>query len=1470
MARRGFHSCCALLGGLLLLASPGAAKPGDAGDTLRDRIELLNRELARSALFSSGPSQFAALLDTRARLLVELMAADPAQVAGLALPPEVAAQAQRSLSGPAVESAGEWSGTLEAAVADDFEHGRSRTYWYLRTGSARLQLHFAAPPGQRAGAAVRVKGLALAGHVAVSAMAAVPRPADSGTPLQCSTIGPQNIAVLMLTMPSFPSLPPGYTAATLQEAFFGSPSDTTSTASLNGMWKEMSYAKTSAVGQVFGPFALSQDYTCDQSSAIQTAAIAAADATVDFSQFTHIALVFPVSYCGSYGGLDSVGCWTVQSPSKGALNSSVGWFPASPGSSPPSALFTHELGHGLGLNHSSTDDYGSVTLGPLNSPGALVEYGDPFAIMGMPYNSTGYPAGQYTGEHKSLILDWLALGDYVEVTSAGAFTLMPYESMANPRALRVLRDPVSSAWVWLEYRQPVGDIDSNLRYLSGTNVYGGALVHYEDPALDSPLHTYLLDFTPQAVPNNFNNAALVAGSFWFDPYSPLTLSVSNATPSGLSVSVSYDTPCAALQLSSTAFSAAAGSGSIAVSAPSSCSWTASTGASWIHLTGVTSGQGNGTVPFAVDANSAAAQRNGYIAVGRQSTPIVQTGSNGISVLSVTPSFGSGDTGQFTFQVLDENGYADVTEVWAAFEGGTGCSVQVSNYNQILLTGAGGSIPLGAPGQTLSNSNCSVSSTGSSYTGSNNLLQVTVQMSFFAAFAGAHRITGQAQNVAGTGLAGGTVPVGTWVVPAVQQPAVTISANAVGAPFTLDGGTPYQAPVTFYFPAASQHTIQWLSSVPGVTNARYIFQNWSDSSTANPRTFTIPSSNVTYTGNLSAQYLLTTSVSPALAGSIGVQPTSADGFYNSGQVVTLTPLPNLGYTFWYFGGDLTGSTFPQTVTMSAPHNVTATFYCAYSFPGSLPSEIGPGPMSGMMIWTAGAGCQTGAISNAAWLTLGTQTVANGYNVIPFSIPANTGASQSATVTFSGNYTGTFQLTQDAAGAARPNVVSLSPNSGAAATQVFTLQAYHASGYTHLAQVDFVASGTDSLTCTVLTTTGGSGALWLISDSGTTLGPLTLPGTGTLQNNECIVSAATSSISGSGKTLTVNLGIAFQPAFAGSRALFGQAYDSGNSVWGPYVPLGTWSVFNAPALSVAKTADSSTAGAGSTIGFTIAVSNSSAAGTGTATAVTLNDPLPAGTGINWSVSPAYTGPGTCAVTGAAGSQTLACSFGDMAAGASTSVHVTSATSASVCATYSNTATASATNSGSAASSATITVVCPDLTIAKSHIAAFNQAQNGLTYTVTVSDASGAGPTSGQVTVTEAIPTGMTLVSMSGDSTWNCSAPPVCTTGTVLSGGSSYPPITVTVNVSSTAAAHLTNQVQVSGGGAANANASDLTTIAPFTCDLNADGVVNVSDVQLIINEALGVTPAVHDLNHDGVVNVADVQKVINAALGLGCPY
>jgi hypothetical protein len=62
--------------------------------------------------------------------------------------------------------------------------------------------------------------------------------------------------------------------------------------------------------------------------------------------------------------------------------------------------------------------------------------------------------------------------------------------------------------------------------------------------------------------------------------------------------------------------------------------------------------------------------------------------------------------------------------------------------------------------------------------------------------------------------------------------------------------------------------------------------------------------------------------------------------------------------------------------------------------------------------------------------------------------------------------------------------------------------------------------------------------------------------------------------------------------------------------------------------------------------------------------------------------------------------------------------------------------------------------------------------------------------------------------------------------------------------------------------------LTVTAPAPCDINLDGVYDVPDVQLMINQAIGALPPANDLNVDHVVNVVDIQIVINAVLGLGC--
>lgn len=70
----------------------------------------------------------------------------------------------------------------------------------------------------------------------------------------------------------------------------------------------------------------------------------------------------------------------------------------------------------------------------------------------------------------------------------------------------------------------------------------------------------------------------------------------------------------------------------------------------------------------------------------------------------------------------------------------------------------------------------------------------------------------------------------------------------------------------------------------------------------------------------ATYQLTTSVSPAGAGSI----TPPNGSYNSGAVVTVGATANPGYQFTGFSGALSGTTTPQNLTMNGPASVTANF------------------------------------------------------------------------------------------------------------------------------------------------------------------------------------------------------------------------------------------------------------------------------------------------------------------------------------------------------------------------------------------------------------------------------------------------------------------------------------------------------------------------------------------------------------------
>jgi len=220
------------------------------------------------------------------------------------------------------------------------------------------------------------------------------------------------------------------------------------------------------------------------------------------------------------------------------------------------------------------------------------------------------------------------------------------------------------------------------------------------------------------------------------------------------------------------------------------------------------------------------------------------------------------------------------------------------------------------------------------------------------------------------------------------------------------------------------------------------------------------------------------------------------------------------------------------------------------------------------------------------------------------------------------------------------------------------------------------------------------------------------------------------------------------------------------------------------------------------YTLTVNN---AGTGsTISAVTVTDILP-----DNLTATAVSGPGWSCNLG-----TLTCTRGaSLNGGASYPITLTVNVAATAPANLINTASVSGGGeinlANDSASDPTTIVPVPDLTIAKSHSGSFGDTG---TYTIVVQNTGGAS-TAGAVNVTDALPAGMTGMTMSGTG-WSCNLGNLtCTRSNALPISTAYPPITLIVSVHNGIAASVINTANVSGGGdvsAGNKSASDPTNI------------------------------------------------------------
>jgi uncharacterized repeat protein (TIGR01451 family) len=242
------------------------------------------------------------------------------------------------------------------------------------------------------------------------------------------------------------------------------------------------------------------------------------------------------------------------------------------------------------------------------------------------------------------------------------------------------------------------------------------------------------------------------------------------------------------------------------------------------------------------------------------------------------------------------------------------------------------------------------------------------------------------------------------------------------------------------------------------------------------------------------------------------------------------------------------------------------------------------------------------------------------------------------------------------------------------------------------------------------------------------------------------------------------------------------------------------------------------------YTITVTNAGAAAS--SLLVTVTDTLPAS--LTWVATGAWTGaPGT--TTLARTGQVVTGTFsGSLAPGASASFTITvtptlAAAQAGSVTNVARVANASDTNPSNNLASVTTPVAAtgtpPDLVVSKTS-SAFSLGRPDATYTLTVRNV-GATSTTGQITVADTLPAGVSYVTGVGTGWTLTSAPAaapfegrtvVTATRTLaIAANTDAPVITLTVGIAVDAAPSLTNTAWVSGGGESNTgnNSGSVTT-------------------------------------------------------------
>lgn len=414
----------------------------------------------------------------------------------------------------------EMSGTFRLAFADDFDGNASEAFYALVDDTRQVRLDLAALFGGLAsGMTGTVTGkldpsgdLFVDRIVILGGAPARKPPSDEANASPVTT----SYIVIPVKFPTNASAPYTYAAdpftpASINTAMFGASPNS----SVTRYYEEASFGQQALSGIVAdngsGGWLLADRATptsCDI-SAIASAAEAAATARgYNLPSYAGRMYVFSNNVPGcSWAGL-----------------AYIGWARAYIKQTTNLLVLGHEIGHNFGMYHAASLDCGANVIGGTCTSS---EYGEPFGIM-------GNQRAMHFSSPQKLELGWITPGS-VKTHTAGrqTYTLTPLET-AGGSTYAVKIPAATNRTYWFEYRQPIG-FDSGLSAYPNNGAQVRVTAPFESICSGCDDDTEFLDMTPGTAA--FTDGTLVAGSTYIDTLYGISVSVTAATASSLTLDV---------------------------------------------------------------------------------------------------------------------------------------------------------------------------------------------------------------------------------------------------------------------------------------------------------------------------------------------------------------------------------------------------------------------------------------------------------------------------------------------------------------------------------------------------------------------------------------------------------------------------------------------------------------------------------------------------------------------------------------------------------------------------------------------------------------------------------------------------------------------------------------------------------------------------------------------------------------------